>query len=94
MLVSPKILGDCSSSTLTTFVNGEKRQQGALSDLVFGVKQLVAFCSRGQTLQAGSLIMFVTLCSTQIKETEAILQDWYPRRSWPLHEAADFLERR
>jgi len=38
-------------------VNGEIRQESNTSDLCFGVRRLVAFCSQGQTLQRGSLIM-------------------------------------
>ena len=38
-------------------MNGEVRQEGHTSDLCFGVRKLVAFCSQGQTLQKGSLIM-------------------------------------
>jgi 2-keto-4-pentenoate hydratase/2-oxohepta-3-ene-1,7-dioic acid hydratase in catechol pathway len=49
-IVSPKLIGDCSRSELKTFVNGELRQSGQTSDLVFGVCQLVEFCSRGQTV--------------------------------------------
>lgn len=56
-LVSPSLVGDCSSSTLSTHVNGEQRQHGEIGDLVFGVRDLVSFCSQGQTLQKGSLIM-------------------------------------
>lgn len=56
-LVSSKLLGDAGKQSLKVSVNGEKRQEGDTSDLCFGVKQLVAFCSQGQTLQRGSLIM-------------------------------------
>ncbi|GAC95151.1 fumarylacetoacetate hydrolase [Pseudozyma hubeiensis SY62] len=56
-LVSPKLVGDCKGSTLSTYVNGERRQLGEISDLVFGVRDLVAFCSQGQTLEQGTLIM-------------------------------------
>lgn len=56
-LVSSELLGDAGRQALTVTVNGEKRQEGNTSDLCFGVKELVAFCSQGQTLQRGSLIM-------------------------------------
>lgn len=56
-LVSVSVLGAADKQSLKTFVNGELRQSGDTSDLCFGVKALVAFCSQGQTLQAGSLIM-------------------------------------
>lgn len=57
MLVSSKILGAADQQDLRTYVNGEERQQGNTSDLCHGVRALVAFCSQGQTLQKGSLIM-------------------------------------
>lgn len=56
-LVSAGELGEANKQELRTFVNGELRQHGNTSDLCFGVRKLVAFCSQGQTLQKGSLIM-------------------------------------
>lgn len=56
-LVSAKVLGAADNLQLTTSVNGEVRQSGNTADLCFGVRDLVAFCSQGQTLKAGSLIM-------------------------------------
>lgn len=56
-LTAGHVLGDASGLQLKTLVNGEKRQESNTSDLCFGVRQLVAFCSQGQTLQKGSLIM-------------------------------------
>jgi 2-keto-4-pentenoate hydratase/2-oxohepta-3-ene-1,7-dioic acid hydratase in catechol pathway len=56
-LVSPEVLGAAENLALKTTVNGELRQSTNTNDLVFGVRDLVAFCSRGQTLQKGSLIM-------------------------------------
>ncbi|KAH6689898.1 hypothetical protein F5X68DRAFT_254596, partial [Plectosphaerella plurivora] len=56
-LVAQRVLGDASKLSLRTVVNGEERQKSDTSDLCFGVKALVAFCSQGQTLQQGSLIM-------------------------------------
>jgi 2-keto-4-pentenoate hydratase/2-oxohepta-3-ene-1,7-dioic acid hydratase in catechol pathway len=42
---------------LQTFVNGEERQNTMTNDLLFGVEAIVAFCSQGTTLEAGSLIL-------------------------------------
>lgn len=56
-LVSRRLLHGADSLELRTLVNGQVRQQSNTRDLHFGVKKLVAFCSRGQTLQKGSLIM-------------------------------------
>jgi 2-keto-4-pentenoate hydratase/2-oxohepta-3-ene-1,7-dioic acid hydratase in catechol pathway len=56
-LVSTTLLGAADNLSLQTMVNGETRQTGNTADLCFGVRELVAFCSQGQTLQAGSLVM-------------------------------------
>lgn len=56
-LVATSILGEADKQELKTSVNGEIRQRSNTSDLCFGVRKLVAFCSQGQTLQRGSLIM-------------------------------------
>lgn len=56
-IVSPKVLKDGGGLDLKTFVNGELRQTTNTADLCFGVKAIIAFCSQGQTLQAGSCIM-------------------------------------
>lgn len=56
-LVATHVLGAADNLSLRTLVNGEIRQESNTSDLCFGVRQLVAFCSQGQTLQKGSLIM-------------------------------------
>lgn len=56
-LVAAHILGAADQQSLKTWVNGELRQDGNTADLCFSVQQLVAFCSQGQTLQRGSLIM-------------------------------------
>ena len=50
-------MGEADKQELKTIVNGEERQRGNTSDLCFGVRKLIAFCSQGQTLQKGSLIM-------------------------------------
>lgn len=57
VLVSSAVLGAADKQELQTIVNGEVRQKGNTSDLCHGVRDLVAFCSQGQTLQKGSLIM-------------------------------------
>ncbi|GAB7358880.1 hypothetical protein MBLNU230_g4103t1 [Neophaeotheca triangularis] len=56
-VVSTSVLGDGSGLDLKSFVNGELRQSSNTADLCFGVRDIVAFCSTGQTLQKGSLIM-------------------------------------
>ncbi len=42
------------------WVNGERRQHGALSDLIFGVPQVIAFVSRVMTLLPGDMIALGT----------------------------------
>ncbi|CAL5873156.1 uncharacterized protein PFLUO_LOCUS7425 [Penicillium psychrofluorescens] len=39
-----------------TFVNGEKRQEGTLKDLIFSIPKLLATISTAQTLQTGDVI--------------------------------------
>ncbi|EXJ66679.1 5-carboxymethyl-2-hydroxymuconate isomerase [Cladophialophora psammophila CBS 110553] len=56
-LVASHVLGAADDLSLKTLVNGEVRQNGNTGDLCFGVRKLIAFCSQGQTLQKGSLIM-------------------------------------
>jgi 2-keto-4-pentenoate hydratase/2-oxohepta-3-ene-1,7-dioic acid hydratase in catechol pathway len=56
-IVSVDLLGAADNLELSTFVNGELRQKGNTGDLHFGVREIIAFCSQGQTLQKGTLIM-------------------------------------
>ncbi|KAF9891818.1 hypothetical protein FE257_003302 [Aspergillus nanangensis] len=56
-MVRQDLLNDAGTLYLRTSVNGEIRQESHTSDLCFGVRKLVEFCSQGQTLQKGSLIM-------------------------------------
>ncbi|KAH8660147.1 hypothetical protein BX600DRAFT_522958 [Xylariales sp. PMI_506] len=57
VLVSPKVVGAADDLLLQTFVNGEERQNTNTNDLLFGVKEIVSFCSQGTTLEAGSVIL-------------------------------------
>ncbi|KXL42607.1 hypothetical protein M433DRAFT_59165 [Acidomyces richmondensis BFW] len=56
-LVAGRKLGDGSGLEMKVYVNGELRQHTNTSDLCFGVRELVAFLSTGQTLEKGTLIM-------------------------------------
>jgi 2-keto-4-pentenoate hydratase/2-oxohepta-3-ene-1,7-dioic acid hydratase in catechol pathway len=40
-----------------SYVNGEVRQEGQVSDLIFGIPQLIAFLSQSTTLEAGTVIL-------------------------------------
>lgn len=57
VLVSAEVLGAADGQDLRTYVNGDLRQSGNTGDLCHGVREIIAFCSQGQTLQKGSLIM-------------------------------------
>ncbi|KAJ6781281.1 hypothetical protein PWT90_05040 [Aphanocladium album] len=57
MIVSPSVVGNASGLHLWTFVNGEERQSSPTDDLLFGVEDLVSFCSHGTTLEAGTIIL-------------------------------------
>lgn len=57
VLVSPTVVGNASDLLLQTFVNGEERQNTSTGDLLFGVEDIVSFCSQGTTLQAGTVIL-------------------------------------
>ncbi|KAH6618823.1 hypothetical protein C7974DRAFT_427064 [Boeremia exigua] len=56
-IVATRLLGEANAQSLKTIVNGEVRQKSNTADLCFNVRKLIAFCSQGQTLQRGSLIM-------------------------------------
>lgn len=43
--------------TLRTHVNGEKRQESGVDDLIFKVPDIVHHLSRGRTLRKGTVIM-------------------------------------
>ncbi len=48
---------DARGLRVTTHVNGEQRQDGHTSDLIFGPEELVAFIAETCTLEAGALIL-------------------------------------
>jgi 2-keto-4-pentenoate hydratase/2-oxohepta-3-ene-1,7-dioic acid hydratase in catechol pathway len=52
-----QLLGAADNLPLKTIVNGEVRQDSNTSDLLFGVRKIVSFCSQGTTLQRGSVIL-------------------------------------
>ncbi|KAK7949362.1 uncharacterized protein PG986_010248 [Apiospora aurea] len=57
ILVSPTVVGAAEKLALRTWVNGGLRQDSDTSDLLFGVKEIVAFVSQGTTLEKGTVIM-------------------------------------
>jgi 2-keto-4-pentenoate hydratase/2-oxohepta-3-ene-1,7-dioic acid hydratase in catechol pathway len=50
-------VSDPHALALRTWVNGDLRQDGSTSDLIFGVPQLVAFLGEACTLEPGDLIL-------------------------------------
>ncbi|KPI34554.1 Ureidoglycolate lyase [Cyphellophora attinorum] len=57
LLVSPSLVNEASGLRLQTWVNGELRQDSDTSDMLFGVREIVAFISQGTTLQRGTVIL-------------------------------------
>jgi len=55
-LVTADEVGDVSEIRLLTKVNGEVRQDAAVSDLIFDIPTLIETMSEGRTLQSGDLI--------------------------------------
>jgi 2-keto-4-pentenoate hydratase/2-oxohepta-3-ene-1,7-dioic acid hydratase in catechol pathway len=55
-LVTADEIADPQALGLWTTVNGERRQQGNTRDMVFPVRQLVAYVSRFMSLQPGDLL--------------------------------------
>jgi 2-keto-4-pentenoate hydratase/2-oxohepta-3-ene-1,7-dioic acid hydratase in catechol pathway len=49
--------GDAKGRSVTTHVNGEQRQDGNTSDLIFGPAELVEFISEACTLEPGAIIL-------------------------------------
>jgi 2-keto-4-pentenoate hydratase/2-oxohepta-3-ene-1,7-dioic acid hydratase in catechol pathway len=56
VIVTADEITDVSALHLVVCVNGEQRQSAPLSDLVFGVPQLIATLSRTMTLEPGDVI--------------------------------------
>jgi 2-keto-4-pentenoate hydratase/2-oxohepta-3-ene-1,7-dioic acid hydratase in catechol pathway len=56
-LVTPDELGDVQSLGLSLAVNGERRQTGNTSDMLFGVATLIHYVSQFMSLEGGDLIL-------------------------------------
>jgi len=60
--IGPTILHRCLASQSSPFqirtsVNGEVRQNGSTSDMIFNTEKIIAHLSRGTTLKQGTIIM-------------------------------------
>ncbi|MDH3248542.1 MAG: fumarylacetoacetate hydrolase family protein [Acidimicrobiia bacterium] len=56
-IVTVDELGDASDLGIGLSVNGETMQSSRTSELIFGVEEIIAFCSRVATLNPGDLIL-------------------------------------
>ncbi len=59
-LVRSHAIADLSTGTLTLIVNGQRRQHGALADLIWTVPEILHELSRLYALRAGDLVMMGT----------------------------------
>jgi 5-carboxymethyl-2-hydroxymuconate isomerase len=56
-VVTPDELGDPQSLALRTRVNGELVQDSSTAEMIFGVAELISFCSHSFTLEAGDVLL-------------------------------------
>lgn len=56
-ITSTAVIKDPQDLNYVTRVNGEVRQKTSTSDMIWGIKQIVAHLTRGTTLRAGTCIM-------------------------------------
>jgi 5-carboxymethyl-2-hydroxymuconate isomerase len=56
-LVTADAIGDPQALRLTTTVNGEVVQSSSTAKMIFGVAEILAFCSRSFTLDPGDLVL-------------------------------------
>jgi 2-keto-4-pentenoate hydratase/2-oxohepta-3-ene-1,7-dioic acid hydratase in catechol pathway len=56
-IVTPDDFGDPQNKQLRTYVNGETMQESTTAKMVFGIAQLLAFCSNSFTLEPGDVIL-------------------------------------
>jgi 2-keto-4-pentenoate hydratase/2-oxohepta-3-ene-1,7-dioic acid hydratase in catechol pathway len=55
-VVTADQIADPQNLRITTYVNGEKRQDSSTSDMIFNCAQIVSYCSRHMTLLPGDII--------------------------------------
>lgn len=55
-IVTPDEIDDPHDLAIWTEVNGERLQDSSTDDLIFGIDELVAFCSQAFTLEPGDLL--------------------------------------
>jgi 2-keto-4-pentenoate hydratase/2-oxohepta-3-ene-1,7-dioic acid hydratase in catechol pathway len=60
---------DPQALTIRTWVNGDLRQDGRTADMVFGVAELIAYCSESFTLEPGDVISTGTPAGVGVART-------------------------
>ena len=55
-MVTADEVGDVTTLTLTTDVNGERRQEACVADLIFDIPTIIETISRTMTLEPGDVI--------------------------------------
>lgn len=57
VIASPKVVPSPQALNLVTKVNGTVRQTTSTEDMIWSVKQIISFASKGTTLKKGTVIM-------------------------------------
>lgn len=57
VLISAQVVSNPEMLTLRTYVNGEKRQESNIDDLIFNISDIIWYLSQGRTLRKGAVIM-------------------------------------
>jgi 2-keto-4-pentenoate hydratase/2-oxohepta-3-ene-1,7-dioic acid hydratase in catechol pathway len=57
VVVTPDELGDPQALSLRTRVNGEVVQESSTREMLFGVAEIIAYCSSSFTLEAGDVLL-------------------------------------
>ena len=55
-IVSPSVISDPNTLSISTRVNGEEVQRSSTADMIFGVARTISFLSQGVTLMPGDVI--------------------------------------
>ncbi|MCW8172485.1 FAA hydrolase family protein [Natrialba swarupiae] len=75
-LVTPEEVSDPHDLEIWTEVNGERLQESTTSNLIFGIDELVSFCSQAFTLRPGDLLFTGTPPGVGVyREPPTLLED-------------------
>eukprot|EP00939_MAST-03C_sp_MAST-3C-sp1_P000503 g503.t1 len=76
VIVPPDVLGNASGLSITMHLNGKIMQNDTTSNMIFGVRQIIEFISRGTTIEAGTVIATGTMGGIgDTREPRVVLQD-------------------